>query len=263
MSGPRVFWISGEDRLDLSSPSPVLYPGPPLSRHLVKSLRAAPGDIFSFALPDPPGSLFQGTVVGLCPFSVSLRQIPLERGGSKKRPFYIGVALLKGESWEDLIEPLVCLGARSLIPLMTDRSQIRWSQEQYSRKKIRFETKIREASQLSGRTDRMDLPPPVFLENLLETFLGSVLFFDEDPGARPVGAVLSSMTGTSPLLALIGPEGGWSSRERTFLRDYKGAKKSEPVSLGSLILPGRVAPIVAASLLSFCSEETSIERSIS
>ena len=250
MSGPRVFWISEEDRLETDGLCPVLHPGPALSRHLVKSLRVSLGDTFRFVLPDPPVTLYQGQIRSLSPPVVSLKREPEIPEQDMAPPFDLAVALLKGDAWEDLIEPLVCLGTRSLIPLVADRSQVRWSDDQYFKKMGRFGVKIREASQLSGRLDRMEIPPPVTLGKVLEEPRGFVLFFDEESGIQPIQEVLSCHP-DSPL-ALIGPEGGWSERERSMVTEFEKGGKGARVGLGSLIFPGRIAPVVAASVLSYC-----------
>jgi 16S rRNA (uracil1498-N3)-methyltransferase len=245
-----VFWITEEDRIDHSDPSPVLYPGSPLSRHLLKSLRAEPGDVFRFVVADPPVSFFKGTVVTSSPLTLSLEdEIPASDRESHRK-FDLAVALLKGDSWEDLVEPLVCLGTRTLVPLLTDRVQVRWSREQYEKKMIRFKVKIREASQLAGRTDRMNVPPPVSLEGLLGGSSGFILFLDEQAGAPPVQEILSFSR--QDVMALTGPEGGWSSRERTLLQEFEKSGRGARANLGSLVLPGRLAPVVIASILSFC-----------
>jgi RsmE family RNA methyltransferase len=97
--------------------------------------------------------------------------------------------------------------------------------------------------------DRMEIPPPVTLGKLLEEPRGFLLFLDEEVGIQPIQEVLSSNL-DSPL-ALIGPEGGWSERERSMVTEFEKGGKGARVGLGSLIFPGRVAPVVAASVLSY------------
>lgn len=257
MSGPALFWIGGEDRIVDSPDGLLLEPGPILSRHLEKSLRTKVGDVFRFVDPERPERLYRGSVAGLSPLRIlldsgGLPESDLSLGG---RPFDLAVGLLKGESYEDLIEPAACLGVRRLAVLSADRSQARWSIEQFERKRPRFEAKVREASQLAGRPDRMGLLPPCTFSGLLESREGAfVLFFDEDPSAGSLREALEAAEESPSLLAVTGPEGGWSERERGLFREFEKTKNGCRASLGRRILPGRLAPVVVAGVLSLWSD---------
>ncbi len=233
-----------------------------LARHLTKSLRATPGDSFRFVRPECPDQVYLGVVTALVPLVVSLTPSP-DRGGNgpgKRRIFDVAVGLLKGEGFEEIIEPSVCLGVRTLYPLLADRSQVHWNKDQFERKKARFDTKVQEASQLSGRTDRMEVKPPCSLGRLLEEDLPFMLFLDEDPTALPIWKALSIPSSERPLLAVTGPEGGWTDRERSMVLEQEKIGRACRASLGPRILPGRLAPIVVASLLSLTHGQEDIQR---
>ena len=264
MSGPVLFWITGEDRVRDHPEGRLLEPGPLLSRHLTKSLRAQKGDLFRFVDPDRPDQIFLGRVRSLSPLLIDLSYESASSGrdGMGERSFDLAVGILKGEPFEELIEPATCLGARRLVPLVADRSQARWSREQFERKRPRFESKIREASQLSGRADRMRLDPPCSLSGLLEDREGAfVLFFDEEPSAPSIWEVLAGeRSGQERLLGVTGPEGGWSDRERDLFRNFEKTGAGCRASLGKRILPGRLSPVVVASLLSQEREMVHLKR---
>ncbi len=257
MSGPALFWITDEDRVREGPDGRTLDPGPLLSRHLVKSLRTKPGDAFRFVDPSRPEIIFRGTVVDLAPLRILLDSVedPMQDFSPWERSFDLAVGLLKGDAFEELIEPAACLGVRRLVPLLADRSQSRWSPEQFERKRSRFEAKVREASQLSGRPDRMHFVPPSTLSGLLSNHEGAfVLFFDEDPAAGSFQDALDAANGSSAILAITGPEGGWSERERELFREYEKTDNGRRTSLGSRILPGRLAPVVVAGVLSLAMD---------
>ena len=246
-SGSLTPTVSSRSRLDFSS-----VRGGSLERHLSKSLRAKVGDAFRFVRPENPDEVFHGVIQALSPLTVFLSPEhsairPLE---NRRRPFDLAVGLLKGEGFDDLIEPAVCLGVRILVPLLSERSQIHWGPEHFDRKRVRFESKIREASQLAGRPDRMELCPPRTLSSLLKNQSDYVIFFDEDPQALPIREVMAELSGEKPILAVTGPEGGWSERERILVREVEKMGGGCRASLGPRILPGRRAPVVVASLLS-------------
>lgn len=250
-AGPVLFWLTPADRIESTPEGEVLHPGETLSRHLFRSLRAREGERFVFVDPDRPGHRRWGRVASGTPPRLSLGAEP-EEAPFRRRVFDLAVALLKGEGWEDLIEPAAILGVRRLVPLLADRSQLRWSSGVLEKKRERFMAKVREASQLAGRADRMVIADPVTLQGLLAGLSQeeSLLFCDTVPPAERSREILSRL-GESPLVAVSGPEGGWSERERALVEDFgqKGGALHR-LSLGTLVLPGRLAPVVVASLLS-------------
>ncbi len=250
-TGPVLFWLTPADRISSTPEGEILSPGETLSRHLFRSLRARAGDRFFLVDPDPPGRRFWGRVLPGSSPVLALEETPGE-GLSRRPVFDLVVALLKGEGWEDLIEPAAILGARRLVPLLADRSQLRWSSDVLAKKRERFMAKVREASQLAGRADRMEIGEPVSLQNLLTGMApeASLLFCDTLPPAESAREVLPLLE-ESPVVVLTGPEGGWSERERALVEEFgQHGKSLYRVSLGPLILPGRLAPVVVASLLS-------------
>lgn len=252
MSGPVLFWLTDSDRRTTEGAFTTLHPGEGLARHLSKSLRGQIGDVFHFVNPEAPTHILQGVITSLSPLVLSLTtdyawSASKQDGG---RSFSLAIGLLKGEGFDDLIEPLVCLGNSLLVPLITDRSQVHWSIEQFERKRPRFESKIRESSQLSGRPDRMGLLSPKPLSYVGERRSDYILIFDEDPDAVPLRTILLKVPSDRPILGVTGPEGGWSDREREFFREIEQQGNGSRVSLGQRILPGRLAPLVVASILS-------------
>lgn len=249
--GPVLFWLTPSDRIEWTSEGEVLFPGETLARHLFRSLRAQVGDRFLFVDPDQPGRGRWARVESVTPPRLTLSEISQETP-VRRRAFDLAVALLKGEGWEDLVEPAAILGVRRLVPLLADRSQLRWSSAVLEKKRERLMAKVREASQLAGRADRMEIADPVTLPTLLARMpvQEALLFCDTVSPTVGVREALDRL-GTSPSVAAIGPEGGWSERERALVEEFgqKGGALHR-VSLGPLVLPGRLAPVVVASLLS-------------
>ena len=86
-----------------------------------------------------------------------------------------------------------------------------------------------------------------------------MLFLDEDPTALPIWKALSIPSSERPLLAVTGPEGGWTDRERSMVLAKEKSGQACRTSLGPRILPGRLAPIVVASVLSLLKETTDMK----
>ena len=259
MAGPRIFWLTSSDRMVSSSGErSALFPGEELSVHLTRSLRCQKGDRFSFCEPDS-GRIFAGEVAGLSPLSLEL--VLLEKAQSSPEEssrcrFSMAIAPIKGDFLSQTLSQAAMCGIDRLIWLSTDRGVVKWDAEEFSRKKGRMEAVIREKSQLAGRTSRMSLESPVTLPELAMAPDRSFLFFDEaasswiseKPWWEDVLSEFAGKAGNRELVGLIGPEGGWSDRERDFL---KSLPKDRVFSgtLGPLILSAEAAILSVISFL--------------
>ena len=274
MAGPRIFWITSEERILPSlEEGSTLIPGEELSLHLKKSLRCKVGDCFSFCQPES-GQLFQGEVIRLSPLSLSLTPQDSRRsyrGQHGRCRFSLAIAPIKGDFLSQTLSQSTMCGIDRLIWLSTDRGVVRWDAEEFSRKKGRMEAIIREKSQLSGRTDRMAMDAPMTLWELAADPAIAFLFFDEDisswgpqaPWWEGVVSERAGMEGNHELVALIGPEGGWSDRERDFLKALP-KDRLYPATLGPLILSAEAAILSVISLLglsgSYYKNHFSVEK---
>ena len=86
------------------------------------------------------------------------------------------------------------------------------------------------------------LDPPTSFDQVLAMPASSKIMFAERDG----GPLKSALAG-SPVLSLVGPEGGWTDRELAAAR----ARGFHAVSLGGAILKAETAAIVGASLIRY------------
>src|SRR6185436_20158741 len=86
------------------------------------------------------------------------------------------------------------------------------------------------------------LDPPASFDQVLAMPASSKIMFAERGG----GSLKSALAG-SPVLCLVGPEGGWTDRELAAAR----ARGFHAVSLGGAILKAETAAIVGASLIRY------------
>jgi 16S rRNA (uracil1498-N3)-methyltransferase len=116
-----------------------------------------------------------------------------------------------------------------MVPFMADRSVVRWDEDKSVRNHTRLVTVAREAAMQSRRSWLPAVEPVAVFDDL----------------ARRAGAALAERGGRPPTLArpmlLVGPEGGWSERER-------GAGLPA-VGLGPTVLRAETAAIVAGVAL--------------
>lgn len=161
-------------------------------------------------------------------------------------------APLKKSRTDFVVEKAVELGAREIIPVLTERTDA---------ETVRVDRLARLAIEAAEQTERLDVPPvreAAKLFVLLDRWDASrlLIFADEagDDQARPWGGetgragpvahVLASLP-DGPAAILIGPEGGFSPAERSRLR---GLPFVRPVSLGPRILRAETAALATLSL---------------
>jgi 16S rRNA (uracil1498-N3)-methyltransferase len=153
------------------------------------------------------------------------------------------IALVKRSRLETIVEKAAELGARRVRPVVTERTNA-------DRARVERLTAIAtEAAEQTGRLDVPQVLEPVKLDKLLKDWDPGrrLLFCDEAGDAKPILQALSlpSCGEGEPWAILIGPEGGFSPRERDLLRALPYAV---PASLGPRILRADTAAISALAL---------------
>ena len=153
-------------------------------------------------------------------------------------------APLKKARTDFVVEKACELGVRRIQPVMTERTQS-------SRvRRDRLQSVVIEAAE---QTERMDVPEvfdDVPLISALEGWPSSkpLYYCDEAGDARPMREVLSEASDTAAGI-LIGPEGGFSPKEREWLRKIEHI---QPVTLGPRILRAETAVVAALTLWQSC-----------
>jgi len=148
------------------------------------------------------------------------------------------IALVKRARLETIVEKAAELGARRVRPVITERTNADHTRVD------RLQAIATEASEQTGRLDVPEVLEPVKLEKLIGGWVDGrrLLFCDEAGDAKPV---LAAVAAGGPWAILIGPEGGFSPREREVLR---GLPYATPATLGPRILRADTAAISALTL---------------
>lgn len=148
------------------------------------------------------------------------------------------VALVKRARLETIVEKAAELGARRVRPVVTDRTNADHTRVD------RLQAIATEAAEQTGRLDVPQVCEPVRLDRMLAEWdpARRLLFCDEAGDAPPV---LRAVGAAGPWAVLIGPEGGFSPREREVLR---AAPFATPASLGPRVLRADTAAISALAL---------------
>jgi 16S rRNA (uracil1498-N3)-methyltransferase len=153
----------------------------------------------------------------------------------RKRRVHLLFPLIKKDRLDTLIECAVQLDATDLHPILTDRTEVR------ELKQDRMHMQIIEAAEQSERMDLPLLHPLQKLDKILAVWKDIPVF----AGLERSDAQLlnDALVPDGDVAALIGPVGGWTDSERSYLNETPDVI---PVSLGPNVLRCEIA---AASLL--------------
>jgi len=152
--------------------------------------------------------------------------------------------LLKGDKMDLVIQKTTELGVSAIIPVITERSQLR-----ETRKLPRWKKIAEEASRQSGRTRIPEIFENHSFKDLFE-FPGlisgkGIIFWEQ--GGEKLSAVISKLQHRDKIFLLIGPEGGFSEKEAIFASE----KGFFTATLGNRILKAETASIAAVSIMQF------------
>ena len=212
-AGKAHVFVADLDALDLAAND---------RHHLGRVLRLRDGD--ELTVSDGAGQWRR------CRFGARIEPIgAIERDESSQPEITIAFALVKGERPEWVVQKLTEVGVDRIVPVVAERSVVHWDADKADRNHTRLLTVAREAAMQSRRAWLPVVEP--------------ISAFDDLAGRA--GAALADRGGRPPTLAnpvvLVGPEGGWSDRERD--------KGLPSVGLGPTVLRAETAAIVAGAAL--------------
>jgi 16S rRNA (uracil1498-N3)-methyltransferase len=230
--------MSRERRFLVSNLESGVRLSPEEAHHLVHVLRLREGAEVS--LFDGKGGAARATVQRIAGREVELRLLGPEP--SRESPIFLTLAVSppKGDRMSFLIEKLTELGVTRVIPLETERGRSVKNLERWRRIAV-------EACKQSGRSRSPEVSAARGYEGVLGEE-GSLLA--AHPGAPPLSAPRRGA-----IVALIGPEGGWSTRELALF-----AQRGVTLfGLGPRTLRTETAAIAAATLVQFLAGDLSTE----
>jgi 16S rRNA (uracil1498-N3)-methyltransferase len=185
-----------------------------------------------------------------CRPTLTTQEIPLN--------ITLEMAVLKGDAMEWVVEKAVELGVKKFIPILTAHTVVQMKSKGPEQFKERWQKIADQALKQCERLDRMEIATPITLEELVASTAQekdtSRVWCDEASLTESpylmnwIGTVSPAETPTIRLL--IGPEGGWSSLERTLLAQDTRARATFRIHLGPLILRAETAAIFAISVVS-------------
>ena len=157
----------------------------------------------------------------------------------------VAVSLVQEQKFDLILQKLTELGVSSIIPLKTERSIIKIDQTKQEKKKKRWETICKEASEQSHRTIIPKIYNIMTLKELIENKKQLNLICSLNDKTKPLQEYLTSEV--KDILFVIGSEGGLTNKEEEFLmeNDFKST------TLGKRVLRVETAAIYVASIINY------------
>jgi 16S rRNA (uracil1498-N3)-methyltransferase len=204
------------------------------ARHLVRVMRCRVGDeVVAF---DGRGTSWRARVA-----SIGRDEAVLDLGAAvveaatRDAPLTLAVALPKGDRQKWLVEKLTELGAPRLVPLVTTRGVAEATPAAVER----LGRSVIEACKQCGRDTLMAIAEPRTVAEVVAAHRATGGIVVADRGGAPLAGF------DRPVVALVGPEGGFTAEELAAVEAAGGRR----VSLGPHVLRIETAAIALAARL--------------
>ncbi len=217
---------------------PDLFPGrlslsEEESAHATRVCRARPGDILH--LTDGKGHFAEGCVEEAGSKACTVR-VETVKSSPRPRPLlHLGIACLKDDGNEEVALHVSEMEVGSITLLRTERSE---EPKDSPLAKIvrRSELKAMVSLKQSLKAYLTEIRGPDSLESWIENYTGDIILCDENGSDSP-GEIQTETT------LLVGPEGGFSPREISLVKNYRNGNV-RLLRLGATRLRARTAAIV-------------------
>lgn len=212
------------------------------AHHLTRVLRVQPGQ--SFELSDNR-NLYLAEVDSVRKDLVSfvIRE-QLERALPVVRVTLLA-SLIRFERFEWLVEKATELGVQVIVPVQSERSE-KGLDRAAEKRVTRWRKIAREASEQSRRDRLPEISPVLSFAAALALEADHRLVLDEAEQTKPIASALPCMRAQHDQVALlVGPEGGWTDRERSAFSTQGWIG----VGFGSTILRSETAAIAGIAVI--------------
>ena len=221
---------------------------PAVAHYVIHVLRLRVGD--ELGAFDGTGQECRLRVTRIAPTSVHGERVAwLTTAAPRLKPFILGQALPKGTKMDLIVEKCSELGLTTLVPLYTDRTVVREAPERLAGKMARWQRIAAAAARQCGRRTLLDVQSPMAWGDFCVCY-GSApvkLVCWEAEQHHGLRQALAGLTDQSPVVVLIGPEGGLTVDEVEMARQHGFTT----VSLGPRVLRTETAAIVLTSIVRY------------
>lgn len=157
----------------------------------------------------------------------------------------IAVALVQEQKFDLILQKLTELGVETIIPVKTERSIVKIDKTKEQKKKNRWETICKEASEQSHRVTTPEICEIITLKEIVNMKKQLNLICSLNESTKPLEEYLTN--DIKEILFIIGPEGGFSPKEEEYLYE-QGFNRT---TLGKRVLRVETAAIYVASIINY------------
>lgn len=168
-------------------------------------------------------------------FSEGNRQSPLE--------LHLAIGISRGERMDWVLQKATELGVTQIIPLITERTEVKIKGEKQDKKMQHWQQIIISACEQCQRNLLPILQEPQAIDNWLKTVSTDYRFVLHHRNDQS----LSESSAPKSVTLLIGPEGGLSEEEIILAEN----EKFQSLRLGPRVLRTETAPVAAISLVQY------------
>jgi 16S rRNA (uracil1498-N3)-methyltransferase len=215
------------------------------AHHLARVLRAAVHD--EVTLFNGQGGEYQGVITKIDKKGVSVEIGTFDpREAESPLDLYLAQGISRGEKMDYTIQKAVELGVKKIIPLFTERCNVKLDDERREKRLQHWQAIAIGACEQSGRNRVPEVVLPQSLDRWAQTVDAEWRFVlsPHVTGQLSENAIPS----TARVILLIGPEGGLSDKEMLIVSQ----QEFRPLSLGPRVLRTETAAIAAISALQCC-----------
>lgn len=206
------------------------------ARHLIRVMRCRVGD--EVVVFDGRGTSWRARVASVGRDEAMLELAAAAVEPPRAAPVTLAVALPKGERQKWLVEKLTELGVTRLVPLVTTRGVAEATPAAVER----LGRGVIEACKQCGRDTLMAIAEPRTVAEVVGDHRAAGRIVVADRAGAPVAVAAAEQR---PVVALVGPEGGFTADELTAVEAAGGRR----VSLGPHVLRIETAAIALAARL--------------
>ena len=190
-------------------------------------------------------------ITSLEPFNIKDIE-ELDEDKKTKIELTVAVALVKEQKMDLILQKLTELGVSRIIPVSMERSIVKLDKERFNKKKVRWESICKEASEQSKRTNIPIIEDIKSIKDLTKEDADLKLVASTKEKEKLLNYYLQSIEDCAKIIMVIGPEGGISDKEE----DILVSNGYNRVSFGNLIFRVETATIYVASIINYISSRS-------
>lgn len=213
------------------------------ANHLLRVLRLGEGD--ACVLFNGDGHDYPATITLAAKREARVRlDAPVAVHTESPRPLILLQGIARGEKMDLILQKATELGITAIAPVNAERTEVKLDAQRMEKRVAHWHSVIVSACEQSGRARVPSLSSPKSLADAAAATPANALKLTLDPQGEHRLSTLAAAADT-PIVVAIGPEGGWSPRDRETL----AAAGFQGLQLGPRILRTETAGLAAIAAL--------------